>query len=342
VKTSCWIITENLIGTQNQCVALARAANFDYELKTIRLRQPWRTLTPWMAHFSPRALGAGSASLAAPWPDVIIASGRKAIVPALWVKKQSQNKTKLIVIQNPVLRHAAIDLIVAPRHDRVKGHNVVEITGALSIITPDILAAAKEEWRATFETLSGPRVAVLIGGNSRTHTMTDVTAHELTDQLRALAQTHALMITASRRTPEKYRDFIYQTLSRHCGLDPQSSGNFSQGFRLGGRNDKKGIFFWDGTGDNPYRGMLAWADALLVTEDSVSMACEAVSTGKPVYIIPMMGGSARFRRFHAHLYQNHYARPFKGHMESWTYTPPDDLAHAADAAQSLGFKTPIC
>ena len=51
---------------------------------------------------------------------------------------------------------------------------------------------------------------------------------------------------------------------------------------------------WDGGGDNPYFAFLALADALLVTADSVSMVSEAAATGKPVHILEMAGGDAKF------------------------------------------------
>ena len=47
-------------------------------------------------------------------------------------------------------------------------------------------------------------------------------------------------------------------------------------------------FIWDGAGKNPYFAMLGWADAILVTADSVSMLSDACTTGKPVYLIPRM------------------------------------------------------
>ena len=81
--TTAWVLTEGMAGTQNQCVALAHAAGFAPEIKTIRLRQPWKMMTPWLRGFSPTALVTGSSVLAPPWPDVIIASGRKAIAPAM-------------------------------------------------------------------------------------------------------------------------------------------------------------------------------------------------------------------------------------------------------------------
>ena len=45
-----------------------------------------------------------------------------------------------------------------------------------------------------------------------------------------------------------------------------------------------GGYVWDGTGDNPYFGMLALADVIVVTMDSVSMISEAVATTAPVML----------------------------------------------------------
>ena len=62
--------------------------------------------------------------------------------------------------------------------------------------------------------------------------------------------------------------------------------------RLGGLP----AFIWDGSGANPYFGMLGAADAIVVTADSVSMISEAAATGKPVYIVELESGSAKFTR----------------------------------------------
>lgn len=305
--TSCWILTETgLRGTENQCIALAEAAGLSPEIKRIRLKQPWKTVTPWIKQFSPAALTQDSSELAAPWPDVLIASGRKAIAPALWVKRQSGGKTRLVIIQSPVIKSKEFDLVIVPQHDRYEGKNVLQITGALSLVTPEKLAAAKMEWASALSALPSPRIALLIGGTSRTHELTKEVADKLIADLQQLQQQgYSLMITASRRTPH-----TIQHKMRHSLQHPAT-------------------FFWNGLGDNPYQGFLAWADAILVTEDSVSMASEAISTGKPVYIIKLEGGSARFKRFHDHLISQHYARWFEGKVESWGYTPPDDLKIAA-------------
>ncbi len=89
-------------------------------------------------------------------------------------------------------------------------------------------------------------------------------------------------------------------------------------------------YFWDGSAENPYFGLLAHADALLVTGDSVNMVSEAASTGKPVHVIELEGGSAKFRRFHELFRERGITRPFRGAIERWSYPPLDDTARAAD------------
>jgi hypothetical protein len=95
--------------------------------------------------------------------------------------------------------------------------------------------------------------------------------------------------------------------------------------RLAGQN----VFVWDGKGDNPYFAMLGTADAIIVTADSVSMISEAASTGKPVHIIELEGGSAKFARFHQAMRNAGITRPFNGTLENWDYAPLDDTARAA-------------
>src|SRR5207248_9117292 len=85
---------------------------------------------------------------------------------------------------------------------------------------------------------------------------------------------------------------------------------------------------WDGTGDNRYDAYLAIADALLVTADSVSMVSEAAATGKPVHVVELAGGDAKFARFHAGMREAGITRPFAGRIESWSYAPPDDTERA--------------
>ncbi len=67
----------------------------------------------------------------------------------------------------------------------------------------------------------------------------------------------------------------------------------------------------------------------MVTSDSVAMISEACATGKPVHLIDLPGGSAKFDHFHAELRERDLARPFAGRIENWTPPHLDETTRVA-------------
>lgn len=303
----CWVVTEGIAGTENQCLGVAEAMGITPVVKRIKLRFPWKQLSPWLDVGHGLSLAAGSDSIAPPWPDLILASGRKAIGIGRHIKRRSGGKSFLVNIQDPRLNPAKFDLVVVPQHDKTRGGNVFVTTAGLHRVTPQKLAEGADMWREKLAHLPAPRVAVMIGGNSRAHTMTLENARQLAAQLQQLAaQGYGVMVTASRRTGAENTRVLRE--------------------KLNGNN----VFFWDGTGDNPYFGFLGLADYIIVTEDSVSMTSEAVSTGKPVYIAGLTGGAARLDAFHRLLQEQGFTRPFTGELQAWSYDPPNDTIKVAE------------
>ena len=85
---------------------------------------------------------------------------------------------------------------------------------------------------------------------------------------------------------------------------------------------------------------LGLADAIVVTEDSVNMVTEAAGTGKPVYVQPLLGRSARLARFHRLMQERGATRPFAGRLESWAYAPINDTELVAAAIRrALGLES---
>ncbi|XP_062112695.1 mitochondrial fission protein ELM1-like isoform X3 [Humulus lupulus] len=83
---------------------------------------------------------------------------------------------------------------------------------------------------------------------------------------------------------------------------------------------------------NPHLGHLAWADAFVITADSVSMLSEACTTGKPVYVIGAERCTWKFAEFQKSLQERGAARPLTGKedmSQSWSYPPLNDTAEAA-------------
>lgn len=305
MKKTCWIITEGIAGTENQCLGIAEALGITPEVKRIKLRRPWKTLSPY---FPFEQSWSFKPPLHPPFPDLVIASGRKSIAASRYIKKASGGKTFTVQIQDPRIPPENFDLVAVPAHDPTRGDNVIVTTAAPNRVTPERLEAAREQFAATLSPLPSPRVAVLIGGHSRAYRMTKAAMKKLCHQLEKLDKKgYGLMITASRRTGMENHVLMSEILA-----------------------DSK-AYIWDGTPENPYFGYLGWADYILVTADSVSMLSEAATTGKPLYIIPMEGGRARVEKFHKSLIDKGIARMFEGKLESWKYEPLNDSELVADA-----------
>jgi mitochondrial fission protein ELM1 len=69
--------------------------------------------------------------------------------------------------------------------------------------------------------------------------------------------------------------------------------------------------------------MLALAEAILVTGDSVNMMAEAVATGTPVHIYEPDGGHPKMTAYIDHLIAAGAARRWAGALEHWSYAPID-------------------
>lgn len=303
-----WAVHDGKLGMASQVMGLAEAVGGGLVEKRLLIRAPWRHLMPQLWFQPLAALDPAGDSLAPPWPDVLIACGRNTIAPALAVKRASRGRTLWVQIQDPRYARAKPDLLVVPRHDPAAGENVFSTLGAVHRVTSARIETGARALAPHVAALPRPLIAVLIGGDNRVYRLSETRLRALADQLATLARSGCgIMVTPSRRTAQRDVALLREHLAGLPG------------------------FVWDGRGDNPYFGMLGLADAILVTADSVSMVSEAAATGKPVHIVALDGGSKKFARFHAAMEKAGITRPFRGAIEQWDYTPPDDTAHAAAA-----------
>jgi mitochondrial fission protein ELM1 len=306
----CWVLTDGKAGMESQCVGLAEKLDLTPVIKRVSPRFPWSILPPqlWIAPFS--ALGAAGSVLAPPWPDILIATGRQTVTLALAIK-QANPSTLTVQIQNPTVDLKRFDIVIAPAHDRLTGDNVVSTAGALHGVTPQKLEDAGIAFTARYAGLKKPIIGVLIGGTNKKYRFTKENAERFASLLKEASQNSggSLAITPSRRTGEENLQIIESALS-----DQPTD-------------------IWDGSGENPYFGILALADSFVVTGDSVNMVSEAVATGKPVHVFQLSGGSAKFSRFHQDLERQGKTRPFTGQIEHWEYPGADDMTLAAEAVE---------
>jgi mitochondrial fission protein ELM1 len=273
-ELTCWWITNGAAGFRTQARGLAEAVIPGAVEKTVDVRAPWSLAPPALWPLTLMGLDPGKDRLQPPWPDVVVSCGRKAAKAAIAVKRASGGRTLAVHIQDPLAPLGEFDLVIPMRHDLVaEGPNVAPIDLALHDVTPAVLASAAEAWRARFAHLPRPLTGVLLGGTTKRHDFTAEQGRTLTERLKALRVEGGLAITPSRRTPDEVKAVLREAFAGDAG-----------------------VFLWDESGDNPYRGILALSDRLAATGDSVSMVSEAVATGHPVAVLDL-GGGKRNQRF---------------------------------------------
>jgi uncharacterized protein len=307
-----WVLHDGKPGMASQALGLAEATGFSFIERRLDIRFPWARLPPGLWFFPLAAPRRADRVLSPPWPDLIIGCGRNAAMPALAIRRASGGRTLAAQVQDPGVGHGEFDLFVVPEHDRLRGPQVVVTRGAVHRVTPARLTAERRRFPA-LAALPRPILSVLIGGTNKAYRLTLRRMGEIADALGKILRTEggSALVTPSRRT-----------------------GSAGIALLRNGLADLPAVM-WDGTGENPYFAFLALADVFLVTADSVSMISEAAATGKPVHILDLDGGNAKFARFHTAMREAGITRPFTGRIESWSYPIPDDTARAGAALRAL-------
>jgi len=308
---SAWVITEGYAGIEVQAVALADALGLKPE--NMHVKAPflwgWMPATVWPAPILFARLQ--GARIKPPWPDILITCGRRSAALALAIRAKSRKGgamgTFAIHILNPQVESMGFDVVVTPRHDldnlrqhRHGGPNVISTLGSLHPLDPWSLAEEAHRINERFADLPRPLVAVLVGGHSKNYEMGADCMETLGQHLRQLfdASGCGFSVITSRRTTGENIDVLTRALAG------------------------TGAYFWDGEGDNPYRGVLGLADGVVATCDSVNMITEAAATTKPLYVAMFEANSDRVESFNQDMRTDGHARVFEGEIDfSWTPEP---------------------
>jgi mitochondrial fission protein ELM1 len=272
-----------------------------------------------------------SLQLVAPWPDVVIAAGRRAAPVARWVKKMAQRgqrqRALAVQLMNPGRAGAPeFDLIAIPKHDCAKplhskpGEkggdpiNVFRTVGAPHKFSPKRLEQERQSWAGTITGIPRPYIALFVGGATKSKPFPPELATDLGNRISQVVQQTggSVLLTTSRRTGEAAEEALQASI-----IAPHF------------------LYIWSRQGQsgapNPYAGFLALADAVVVTGDSVSMCSEATANTGPVYIYAPDGMVApKHARLHRDLYAAGLAKPFTGTYEEWSH-PPHNAADAVAA-----------
>ncbi|MEO3474044.1 mitochondrial fission ELM1 family protein [Roseomonas sp. CAU 1739] len=295
-----WVLADPRAGTAAQAIGIAERLGRPFRTVPLdwgpmaRLPLLWATRTG----LTPES----RRQIADPWPDIAISAGRRSAPVALWLAGQG---VRTVHCMRPGFGEHRFDLLVVGRHDSPPAApNILPILGATHRMSPARLAAARREW-GMFGELPGPRIALLLGGPPRGEGMAPGTAATIARQVAGFAG--SVVATGSRRTGRAAESAVAEELS---GLPHH-------------------LHRWGDGGRNPYAGMLAWADAVVVTGDSVSMLSEALATTAPVFIADPGGLGARHHRLHDSVYAAGQARPLAEAPTPFARDPFDETGRVA-------------
>lgn len=311
-----WVLTDSRMGNSNQAIALAEKLAVAYQVKLVEYNflgnLPNYLLKIYPIHIKKQLLPSWEIS---DFPEIIISAGRRVASLASYLKRKSGNKIKIIQIMHPNLPLEQFDLVILPEHDKPikETQNIVRITGALNNIQAKIANAGKE-LRKNYPRL-GQFISVIIGGNCKNYNFTDDHAKELSTILTNVTNnlSYNIFVSFSRRTPNSAKIIVKDNLPASTIIyDPIEEKNIT----------------------NPYFGMLAEADYLISTADSISMCSEATSTGKPVYIFcPNNFKSPKHLAFLRQLIKLGIAKMLNNsvnYLEKYHYTPLNEVEKIAN------------
>jgi mitochondrial fission protein ELM1 len=260
-----WAILGPHRGDNNQVLALAEALGLPFEQKVLRFNH-WRHFQPTLLGATLKSVSADSrAQLQGKPPDLTISTGQRSVPAVRALKEKSGGKMRSVHLGYPRLSPRHFDLVVpTPEYPVPDAPNVVRIPFALSPhVTREIDPADAELIHA----YPGPRRLFLIGGPTLYWELPVARMAAAAGQLidAAARDGGSILAVGSPRTPPELLTAIRERLE----------------------SSPVPFLFVPGDGPPAYPALVAAADSIFVTADSVAMVADAVTTGKPVGLIPV-------------------------------------------------------
>jgi hypothetical protein len=296
-------------GNARQALALARALDAAAQVHVLQpgLLARWLAPRRWplsLTPFGPEFRAACNAP-----PALAIGCGRQA---ALATRVLRSHGSQAVQILDPRIDARHWDVLVVPEHDAVRGGNVIPMAGSLHPVDDGYLLRAISAFPA-LAMLPTPHTVLLVGGPTRHAPLSDAAFTACLQQLAALAKADAgsFSAIASRRTPPAWRAALAEVPRTIAGLRWRDTGD----------------------GPNPYAGLLATADRIVCTPDSVNMLSEAAATYAPLYIVQPQLAQGRLRQCHQHLQDRGRARPLTDAPALFDSTPLRETERVAAAVR---------
>jgi len=234
-----------------------------------------------------------ASALLSRYADVVISSGF-GLLP-IHAALARETGAKKIVIMKPAFPYSLLryDVALVPEHDRpsdVKESFFLDL--APNLVNPELLTEAGTRLRREQALPEGRYIVVLIGGDTKGYRMDLSKLDFAFREIRRIAKKFDknLLVTTSRRT--------------NCRVEALAKKHFSEDSRcsllvIANEQNIDGVVY----------GLMDCAEVIVVTEESVSMISESITSGKSVLVLKISRGAMKpkFDRFHQILRLKNYA-----------------------------------
>ena len=271
-----WLLLDGRPGHDTQVIGLAKRLDGVIERKPLSFSVLNYVPNPILGSSLASLTPPSRASLAAPFPDLVIGMGRRIVPAARWIRRQAQGRTSLVLLGRKVATGDAPDeLRIRLAHfgqPESKDESVLLLPPTQ--VDEQTLAALRTSSADPMHDMARPRILLLVGGPTAQHAFDAGFAGHMAREVAEAGLTAGgeLAVVTSRRTPPTAIATIRSAAPRAHIHE--------------WRADRK---------DNPYLTYLAHADLIVVTGESESMLAEAAATGKPLTIYPLRPRPATFK-----------------------------------------------
>ncbi|KAF9161701.1 hypothetical protein DFQ26_004221 [Actinomortierella ambigua] len=354
-----WIISDGNLSAEKEAIALATGLKLPWEIK----RVDWKKGLRWLPMpFKKMIMDYHHAvtPLSRPFPSFVIGCGAKTTPGVVHVSRKSGKATYSAMIHFPALPFIHFDQVLLQKHEITvqlgrlglmkDQKNYIQISTSLNNITSSTLESAKKvafdnklipvSFFLAPSSSRRPVVTVLVGGPGED--CLGVEADRLSSRLARLVhvQQMRVLLTFSPRTTDRTKQELYRLAEqvndpdRFFVYDPAAQAKLQQQQQQRPLTPTSFTMAGYDPAYNPYEAMLALADKIVVTADSLQMTNEALATGKPVYIVGSEMARGKLKVFHRLLADQHMTRAFRpGRVLVAPSSPPSSPAHSADESQ---------
>ncbi|MBI2255506.1 MAG: mitochondrial fission ELM1 family protein [Proteobacteria bacterium] len=268
-----WLLLGDKRGDNAQVLALGRATGWAVVEKQLHFDQPYRVPYRKRGASLDGLDQAKSSPLSEPWPDIIIGIGQRSASASRWIKNQTGGRAINIRLGRPRTSLRYFDLVISTlQYGLSKSARTMMLTLPFTRHERDEVEKARHDWHSRFAHLPKPWTTVLIGGKNARLRLDRAVIGDIVKALTRYQETHggSLLLTTSPRTPVTAGSHLEQLLKRDLVGVPHF------------------LYRWTAGTENPYSAMVADADTVIVTNDSVSMVADAAAHAKPllVYALP--------------------------------------------------------